>query len=774
MKIKSLHLANVKGCSVVENLDAATIYMGANASGKTARLNGIMLALTGRVPGLPGTNAGLFSLSSGSSMTAAVEWETGGKWTREWAKKGKTVSLKATPKDAAMPGMFLDAAVYFDAGPKARRDMIVDCLGSRLEEAVPDITWQKFREDWLKGIQTHDAVTPDNAALVADLVAKVQPRIEFDVKPHNFVEEIESRLELVAKAITETKAAHQRHQGAAQSISELRAAATTSGRVNDELKALREELATARGDLREVDLAIHAFEEAETIISGGMSDVIDVAAKLAEIGCESVEDFRLKFAEHKAKLAALETSAEHLSEKVRTAGDLRLKLAESKRRLETAGSEPEVMSEEDFRAYSAKVGRCLELLEKRDKLREEERAKAEENREHARLLKTANAECDERDAEAAEVDGLETCPYCGCDGEGWRDAVELKASEALRKAHEKRREAQERLDSSNAALIELRDRLTGIGAEIMDLPSTHDVPEKQYRARDEWKAKVDPIKAQIADFESRLAEIGEDIEERYERVLEQGETLAELVEVWEPLGEVLDEERAAKVRGAQAAENVLREKHGSKDALSIRFAGTQDTIAKLDKQIAEKEMEAKKLTQARAEYAAAQRAVEERDKAAVELVVWEWAKLLFEERRAEFVCGVFDLLVERANALCGDLLRSSGGSELRHMAGDLGMMRGKHWVPLTTFSGSEQALTYAAVSIALASLGDGFKLCLLDEMGRLDSERCRQLGWRVKVLLEKGVIDQFVGALAVSKLPEHGCAVPGFEWASLREIGGAK
>jgi hypothetical protein len=66
------------------------------------------------------------------------------------------------------------------------------------------------------------------------------------------------------------------------------------------------------------------------------------------------------------------------------------------------------------------------------------------------------------------------------------------------------------------------------------------------------------------------------------------------------------------------------------------------------------------------------------------------------------------------------------------------------WISHEAFSGTEEAVAYAAFSVAMA-MRSSFRLVIMDELGRMDVTVRAQVLRRMVELVEKGVIDQFIG-----------------------------
>ena len=85
--------------------------------------------------------------------------------------------------------------------------------------------------------------------------------------------------------------------------------------------------------------------------------------------------------------------------------------------------------------------------------------------------------------------------------------------------------------------------------------------------------------------------------------------------------------------------------------------------------------------------------------------------------------------------------------------GELGMIKREKraeadyvsgWIPHRTFSGTEQAIAFAALQAALGATAP-IKLVVMDELGRLDFDNKCKLMRNVLNALNDGTIDQFVG-----------------------------
>lgn len=132
----------------------------------------------------------------------------------------------------------------------------------------------------------------------------------------------------------------------------------------------------------------------------------------------------------------------------------------------------------------------------------------------------------------------------------------------------------------------------------------------------------------------------------------------------------------------------------------------------------------------------------EQDRARAEVEVLKQATAGIAELQTKLVNATIGPLVQTANALCDGILRAP----LEYKDGEIGMTNPGTgaFVPHNSFSGTEQALTYAAISVALASLMGDLRMVILDEMGRLDAGNKEAVCDNLLDLYRNGKIDQAI------------------------------
>jgi DNA repair exonuclease SbcCD ATPase subunit len=139
-------------------------------------------------------------------------------------------------------------------------------------------------------------------------------------------------------------------------------------------------------------------------------------------------------------------------------------------------------------------------------------------------------------------------------------------------------------------------------------------------------------------------------------------------------------------------------------------------------------------------------------KAAVKVVAASQAEI------ADKVVGQF---VRRAQDLTGGIL----GTPLEVRDGDVGRFSNGVWIPWETFSGTEEALTFAGLSLALSQ--SRFRVVVMDEIGRFDARNKRKIVGRMLDLVADGKIDQFFGVDVDPEFYRGMANLPGFNLVTI-------
>lgn len=112
------------------------------------------------------------------------------------------------------------------------------------------------------------------------------------------------------------------------------------------------------------------------------------------------------------------------------------------------------------------------------------------------------------------------------------------------------------------------------------------------------------------------------------------------------------------------------------------------------------------------------------------------------ETQETVIAKVFNTILHKARAFTDGILRAP----LAYKDGDFGMETDEGWVSSDVFSGSEEALSFIGLSIALAQEAP-IKVVLMDEFARIHPKRRPAVLQRMKDAIGLGIIDQFIAAI---------------------------
>lgn len=293
--------------------------------------------------------------------------------------------------------------------------------------------------------------------------------------------------------------------------------------------------------------------------------------------------------------------------------------------------------------------------------------------------------------ELAGIEGKTECPYCGASGDGWKTI---------------------RINEINSTIAGLKSKQMGLEGHVANVREVRDL----------HAGKIRSLKNVTLVRDGRVREI-----EALEKTLfkETGFTptairgrMGNLEAKREELERIppVDPALVAAVETAQTALNVKN-----------------DVLRGIDAQIAEASSlagELKRLAQAETD----------RDEQRIkETAAKEGAKIL-RAIQAEAVAASFSPLLEIANGFFGEVLKSP----LAYHDGEIGSWREGLWVGHRTFSGTEKALAYAAIQIALASKSP-VRFMILDELGRLDDVNVLKVTMKILQAVKANRLDGFVG-----------------------------
>jgi DNA repair exonuclease SbcCD ATPase subunit len=298
-----------------------------------------------------------------------------------------------------------------------------------------------------------------------------------------------------------------------------------------------------------------------------------------------------------------------------------------------------------------------------------------------------------------ELSALQTCPYCKSKSKGWKANLETELTQRKNDALGLQKVADKQVRSAERLIAESTEKL-----------------EAWVRAQsnnDDIRRKLSLIETAIDSLEHEQAT---EKEKRSRRK-------TELAELPEP-------------EGTKDLERQLSELHEQ------RLAVAQELSVLTGKLNGARAL-AQDLKRA------AQAQLEHEDANAYVVMIKSIASYL-KEKRSKIVEEVFDKLLKVANQLCGDILMTP----IAMHEGTIGRWGETKFIPHQVFSGTEKALAYIAIAIAL-SADAPIRIPILDEFGRLDKDNQREVIEVLQDMVTDGVIDQFIIVGTDIEAPTH-------------------
>lgn len=375
-RIERVQADGLKGESFIVQLDALNIIHGPNASGKTARLDAIRLALMGHLPEVGKTNDATMGIASSPTLSVSVRTKSGAEMSGTW-KRGKKGAVQSTivrtPEDyPETPTVLISARDYLTKSDAERVKYVAslvsggdgDWTGEKVVEAmksldVGEITTElvRARDSLVEEVDQADRERNDTDGTVQELVEKL-------------IEHFKGKSKLLVASIA-------RLEGFVKGQAQV--AQATSG--DAECHNVEERLGSVRADLEVCQRSIKALKSDR-------------------------EKYERHVALKKGHEKTLATVKDHTEE-----------LTQLNERIAQLLAEPVPESK-----YQALSDRCVEA---RYNLRRTE--------EHRDRLRVARADAIRN---AGELMKLQCCPTCKSSGTGWKAAFEADLEQRLAKIAE--------------------------------------------------------------------------------------------------------------------------------------------------------------------------------------------------------------------------------------------------------------------------------------------------------------------------------------------------
>ena len=324
-----------------------------------------------------------------------------------------------------------------------------------------------------------------------------------------------------------------------------------------------------------------------------------------------------------------------------------------------------------------------------EKLIAEQRQLEQEKAVDGAELKRTIATINQNKNELNEIDGKTICPFCGASGDGWKTLRTSEINSVISAMMDKGTALNHSVAGKTARLQTIHDLLMAAKTDMHRFETT--------------KSERDRLQTEMKDLQNKL-----------------------IVLV------AASEELAALPTTSQAAVDALRE-------FEAELTAANSYLALCDAQrkaSIQREQDKKRMAEAE----------EQRDQAKADLATFVTAGKRLREIQGEMVTAAFTPLLATANSFFGTVLKTP----IAYNQGEIGTWRSGIWVSHRTFSGTEKALTYAAIQAALASKSP-VRIMMIDELGRLDTANLTNIEMAAASAIEAGLIDQFLGIDATDR-----------------------
>ena len=314
------------------------------------------------------------------------------------------------------------------------------------------------------------------------------------------------------------------------------------------------------------------------------------------------------------------------------------------------------------------------------------------------------------------------CPHCGAESKGWKKHIKAE----FRRGYGKKFQD-----------YQLVDYIAGAQKGLDILNEQLRVSTKDDEMQNTWaKDKIQlagEIRLMKANQETRiqvlkdLEALGPESDEGQTLTVQLAELdnqvkqlLAQQIDREESLRALREQQSAWEQASAKLA--AMSEPTEDVDAMRAEHDKLSGVRVDLSEQIGRLEARHQKHVQQMHDARRNAEALEEHGRYVAEVAVTKETVAILEALQAELVKQAFGQILERANKVTAGILRSP----LDYKDGEIGRWEGSTWISHRTFSGSEKALAYSGISVALA-WESPIKIILLDELSRFDADHSSEL-----------------------------------------------
>lgn len=787
MKLKAISAKNMKGNSFTHKLQDITIFTGPNGAGKSSRLDCIPLALFGYHPAHKRTNGEILEgLGNTSSMMAAVEFDTGSSITRRWEMVKSTVTCAT---DGAIPPsvtpLCVDSSEYFGLTDRERVKLAFKL--SQCDTAFGIDLAAKTKN--LK-LEEHDTAAEEAVTTVSGVIAEDWKLNHQNVSPPEW---LETFAEVAKKRCSEAQAGAKRMASTLEGLSELRSQAKSAvnsaaekqlAELNQKLSALAGQHQAAATKLTEARTKYARKTDLEHHISGSATQ-----KKLWVENAEAIVALENEIAGYTSESAVLR---ERITALQGASRDAHTEIARLKQRITVAAKQAASLAEaKALVSPDSTQSKEIAAIEKFLKTANGELEKfgpSESVKIHARLTdtKVELSECCANksnhtklvvslERKLRELASEKCCPFCAASEDGWQDRVSIGLQEQLEKASREESKESKRYDK-------LHEVIATATAELNSSIESDRLAAEVAKRIDVAKNSLKLLKV---EQEHALRAISEDVSEDVEKLKVRLQELSPATIDAQIAKEAAALEKSklqdSVVDGKRAQLKALRERQAqltTEQELLMRLRGEFDSlkdcteeagmaladgvrqleaeIATLQVRIQPLTMEVRQANAAKGEIAAKLKAAEAAERVSKEAEVWREVKKLVDVLQAEAVKEAIKPILSQANAIAGSILPS----KLEYHEGAIGRWSGRKFIGTRSFNKSDQQVTFAAVSVALASVsGSPLKILLMDDLDNLEKKRLKPLFEAVREAIASKQITQCIA-----------CGVRAEEYAGLEGV----
>lgn len=766
--ITSLSFSAIKGRSGSYTFTPVTAILGQNAAGKTAILDALDWLTIGYVPrrSLGKTNADLFKLASGPAMQAEMVAYGQRVW-RRLERRGESVTCK---KDGEMefPKLLRDHDLYFGLSDEARVALVASLVEAdgKEEFSVPAILAAVKNVRLEENTEASEKAVMEAYNALAGIVG-LTPKL--------------SALDWLSIALTQVKDAH-------------KVAAATRKRMTSVNTGLTQ-LQTMDGEqarcavgveswLREARTALGVLQAAAGAAAFAVNDAKSKAQRLGDL--QAHVDSLSALAGRKGALDAERDRLGMEAEALKKACEQReftteqlwgavARLEEQARRLrdEVWRGQQEIAALEKAAADTRAAERLKDAVAARDEAAKKAKECAARVAFRNRTLASVAAEVEkilERrsklvsdytvakqqavaiETEIAEFTKYDHCPVCLASGTSWKVAW-MQVKEALAEAIKKRVDVsaeagtavKAELERAKAALTKAREEdeedhrwrhvLTAKEQEVKTAQVAADAAVKA-------AAELAALKTKLTAKEQQAKEVAEQLAAaklRHAAAKDQDDKHAKAEKAWRVAGERAAE--AASAADKLAALNDELAALGSVDEAVARQAHSEaeSAVEAGQRAVADLEQQAKCIVLKRADIKRQTDAVRAAEDAEAQCGVLKAVKDLLEEKQAALVGSAFGSLLGTVNKLTRAVL----SHDIVYFQGEMGYWNGGSFASASTFSGAEELVAYAGLTVALAAKAER-RVAILDEMTRLVGANKGRVLEALAALVRGGTLHQAI------------------------------